>query len=513
MDFKTVIPSPDAITLNEINVCLISQFKAVLGVKTYWHKFFIIETFGLTRNVVLKTLLEHVKPLEFIPLFYTQEGKGAYFFARICGPVIEKFCRDKLTVPNPFGSRKPFKLKIVLKYTTTYQVTVDLYCRNVLQVLQKRLKSRVLCLNNFVDDPDLNDFLLLSEPKLLAFVLNLAKVLKPTAIKLCNNEIKSLDALKVLRPRSINSLDLRNNLIVDLAELKHLSNFDITELWLEGNPLCDLYDEHSYVEQMVKYCPKIEKLDGFLLRQNGVPSFRRNFLCDVSASDVIDQFMRDYFTTYDSKNLDKLESLYHNDAVFSLTAYHVNNQVSSANSCIKSYKQYSRNLVDTPNRDENLYTGSREIMKLFDLLPHCEHDPYSFTVDVMHYSEKRVIVVVTGVFMEIPNVKRILGFNRSFFLEFRDSSLRIANEQLHVFNALTSQQAKAFKKQGVLQEVRNVTEKNQMLNIFVIITNLTKEWAKLFLEECQYNLKHALLVFVDLYKRDKIPSHGFKPCD
>ncbi|XP_044254950.1 nuclear RNA export factor 2-like isoform X2 [Tribolium madens] len=512
MDFKTVTPSPDAITLNEINVCLINQCKALLDVKTYWHKFYIIETYGLTRNLVLKTLLEHIQPLELIPLCYTEEGKGAYFFARNCSQVIKKFCSDKLTVHNPFDFRKPFKLKIALKYTTTCNVKVDHYCRNVLKVLQKRLKSHILCLNNFVEDPDLNDFLLLSEPKLLAFVLNVAKILKPKIIKLCNNEIKSLEALRVLPAQSINALDLRNNLITNLTELKHLSIFDITELWLEGNPLCDLYDEYNYVEQIIKYCPKIEKLDGFLLRQNGVPSFRRNFLCDVSAYDVIDQFLEDYFPTYDSKDLAKLESFYHKDALFSMTAEQFHNQVSSATSHIKSYKQYSRNLMDTPNRDSNLYIGSREIVKLFELLPHCEHDPYSFTVDVMHYS-KLAIIIVTGVFMEIPYVKRILGFNRYFILECRDKNFRIANEQLHIFNALSSQQAKAFKKPRVLQEPRNETQKNQMLNTFAIITNLTKEWAKIVLEECHYNLKHALLVFIDLYKSDKIPSHGFKTYD
>lgn len=84
---------------------------------------------------------------------------------------------------------------------------------DLLKVLQKRLKAGVLCLNNFCEDPDLTEFFLLSQPKLLAFVLNATKKLKPKTVKLCNNEIKSLEAFKVLTTYTIHSLDLRNNLV------------------------------------------------------------------------------------------------------------------------------------------------------------------------------------------------------------------------------------------------------------------------------------------------------------
>lgn len=148
-----------------------------------------------------------------------------------------------------------------------------------MKVLQNRFKSHILCLTNFSEDPNLIEFVHLSQPRLLAFVLNVAKNLKPKSIKLCNNDIKTLDALKILPAHSIVSLDLRHNLvgrlsrlllqrlwfflvsqIRDLAELKYLDHFNITELWLEGNPLCELYDEYSYVQQVIEHCPKMEKL-------------------------------------------------------------------------------------------------------------------------------------------------------------------------------------------------------------------------------------------------------------
>jgi nuclear RNA export factor len=464
----------------------------------------------LQRNQILKILFELIQPFDLIPLCYTENKKGAFFFARICRQAIEKLCSDKLTVHNPFDENKPFKFKIILKYTSTDIIKVDL-SENVMKVLQNRFKSHILCLTNFSEDPNLIEFVHLSQPRLLAFVLNVAKNLKPKSIKLCNNDIKTLDALKILPAHSIVSLDLRHNLIRDLAELKYLDHFNITELWLEGNPLCELYDEYSYVQQVIEHCPKMEKLDGFLLRQNGVPSFRRNFLCNISAYGVVDEFLECYFPTYDSKNLGKLERFYHKNALFSLTSEFFQKQLSSETSHLKSYQLYSRNLLNMSNSNSrNLFVGSSAIMKLFSDLPHSEHDPYSFTVDVLYFSTTCAIVVVTGVFREVPHVERILGFNRYFVLERRDEAFLVANEQLHVFNALTSQQMTAFKKCNSLQEARNPVQQNQMVNTFAIITNLTKDCAKMFLEECHYNLKHAMLLFIDLYQNDKIPSEGFK---
>lgn len=47
---------------------------------------------------------------------------------------------------------------------------------------------------------------------------------------------------------------------MSLTELEPLTQLKITELWLEGNPLCDNYDEHTYIQRIKEYCPKIEKL-------------------------------------------------------------------------------------------------------------------------------------------------------------------------------------------------------------------------------------------------------------
>lgn len=66
-----------------------------------------------------------------------------------------------------------------------------------------------------------------------------------------------------------------------------------------------------------------------LLGQNGFPAFRRNFLCDNSGLDLVDQFLEHYFTLYDSRNRRVLESLYVKNAMFSLTAQYISGQLST----------------------------------------------------------------------------------------------------------------------------------------------------------------------------------------
>lgn len=56
---------------------------------------------------------------------------------------------------------------------------------------------------------------------------------------------------------------------------------------------------------------------------------------------------------------------------------------------MKTYKIYSRNLktlADLSRTDNFLYKSNTEIMKIFEKLPLTEHDPFSFTVDLISYT-------------------------------------------------------------------------------------------------------------------------------
>lgn len=104
-----------------------------------------------------------------------------------------------------------FQFKLTLRSTSIDEIKVDV-SKNVIKVLKKRFENNcVINLNSFYKDPDLEEFLILCQPKLLAFVLNLVKQFKPKTVKLCHNEIKTLDALEILGNLGVQCLDLRSN--------------------------------------------------------------------------------------------------------------------------------------------------------------------------------------------------------------------------------------------------------------------------------------------------------------
>lgn len=124
-------------------------------------------------------------------------------------------------------------------------------------------------------------------------------------------------------------------------------------------------------------------------------------------------------------------------------------------------------------------------------MPQTEHDPFTFTVDLMHYSDDYVIVVVTGVFKELPEnlldtKERYLGFSRKFvLLACPNDEYQIINEQLHVTNATTAQHVRAFKTNKKpnsnflqLPPAKTDEEKKQLEEAVKSITTMNLDWSK-----------------------------------
>lgn len=258
--------------------------------------------------------------------------------------------------------------------------------------------------------------------------------------------------------------------------------------------------------------------------QNGFLAFRRNYLCQIEGQELVDQFLEHYFTLYDAANRQSLDGLYHKEAMFSVTCQYLPGQITTPTASLGQYKCISRNLrllSDLARSEECLVRGANTIIQTLCGLPATEHDPYTFTVDLVHHTERCAVITVTGVFREatksLLDSERILGFNRTFVLAAASNGeYTIINEQLHVSNATTAQQQRAFKIVRVarpshltIEPAQNPKEKNDMAEALKTITNLNLEWSKKCLDECKYDLKKALMLFVDLYKVDKIPDEAF----
>ncbi|KAJ8922836.1 hypothetical protein NQ315_007871 [Exocentrus adspersus] len=513
---------------NNLQTGVVYKHKAVIDNINFWHKFVIANPGKCGRDVILRAILDHVHPLDLIPVSYDKTQGQSHFLARNCGSAIIKLAKDNLTVPNPRDPLNPFKLFIILKFATTSEFKIDVQ-KNIVTVLTKRYDSatRTLNLSNFHTDKGLSEFCPLSQPKIMFFVLHLSKNLSPMPERyiLSSNAIKLLNPLESLRGiKGLTFFDLSNNLIESPNLLTPLKTFEITELALDRNPVCDKFKStYEYIKEVTACCPKVTLLDGIVIKEGLFPPVRTNFLCDAEGFDLVNQFLEYFFTVYDNRNRSMLEGLYHKNAMFSLTAQYIPAQLSSSSALLRTYNNCARNLLklaDFSRNVEYLFRGSTSIIKQFNHLPLSEHDPFSFKSDLIYSTPTCAVINVTGVFRELPqnllDCERYIGFNRSFVLSKPNAEDEwcIVNEQLHIFNAVNIQITSSFKtpKQPVVSTVpaaKTMRDKQQMADTLKIITNLNTDWSKKCLEECNYDLKKALMLFVDLYKVDRIPLVAF----
>ncbi|XP_018573360.1 nuclear RNA export factor 1-like [Anoplophora glabripennis] len=517
------------VTINENNLPtgIIYKHKNLIDNLNHWHKFMICNTEKHKRNVILGAILDHVHPLDLIPVSYGKDHGTAHFLARNCGPAITKLAKDNLTVPNPEDPSKPFKLTIILKFATTSEFKVDVQ-KNIVGALTRRYDSstRTLDLSNFSEERGLTEFCPLSQPKIMYFVLHLSKHLVPLPERfiLSHNRIKLLNSLDAISGVKVVYLDFSNNLIANIDNLMPLKTSEVSELVLDQNPICDNYDSTiAYVKDVERYCPKISILDGVLIKEGIFSVIKPNFLCNPDCYDLANQFLEYFFTIYDSRNRMMMEGLYHTNAMFSLTASYIPGQLSSSSAHLRVYNNCARNLLkiaDFSRNTEYLFRGAYTIMKIFNQLPPSEHDPSSFKVDVIYSTPNCAVINVCGVFRELPqnllDAERCLGFSRTFALQMLSAGQEwvIINEQLHVYNALNVQLSTSFKNPkptriDIIPVAETVKDQQQLANALKIITNLNTDWSKKCLEECNYDLKKALALFIDLYKVDKIPSEAF----
>ncbi|KAK9703450.1 Nuclear transport factor 2 (NTF2) domain [Popillia japonica] len=509
-----------------LNTGTLNKFKSLLYYNSYWHQVIVENVEDLDRDAVLRTLMKFCQPLHFIPVHYNSSNNIATFLLKNCGAAIQKLCTNNLVIMNPFNKEKPFKISLKLCYANSNDLKINIQI-NLTNILNKRFNSEtgVLNLDNFARDPALEEYCALSQPKLFFYILHLAKSTQFKQLKLSNNDIESLQSVEALEGvKNPISIDLRNNNIKDIAEIQNLKNLHVSELWLDGNPICDNYTEITYGKAMKEILTKLEKLDGINVQLKGVLPLRRNFLCNYTGFDLVDQFLEHYFTLYDAQNRTVLEELYHRNALFSMTSMYIPAQSTSLTANLTNYKKLSRNLnhiSDFSKSAQGLFVGSFKIMQTLCSLPISEHDPFSFTADLISYTETTAILVVTGVFRESSNTllesDRLMGFCRTFvLLAGANGEYTILNDMLNITNATTTQAQRAFKNIKIpkpkfiyIPQPQNAKEEMEMTETLTIITSMKSEWSRKCLVECKYDLKDALNLFIDLVKQDKVPKTAF----
>uniref|UniRef100_A0A8C2XHJ2 Nuclear RNA export factor 1a n=1 Tax=Cyclopterus lumpus TaxID=8103 RepID=A0A8C2XHJ2_CYCLU len=368
------------------------------------------------------------------------------------------------------------------------------------QCMAKRFdgSQQALDLNNIRTDPDLvsqNIEVVLNRKTNMEAVMKIIEENIPelTGLNLSNNRIHKLDELTnlVTKAPNLKTLNLSHNELKSDRELEKVKGLKLVELWLNRNPLCDLFkDQASYIRS-----------DGH----------------DLPAPIGFD--VETYYSIYDSGDRQPLLDAYHDGASLSLTTpYSTQNP---SRSSLGEYHKDTRNLKrikDSTVRFRLLKHTRLNVVAFLNELPKTQHDIASFNVDVNTFTNTLLSFTVSGVFKEVAvdgkSRESTMAFSRVFVtVPAGNSGLCIVNDQLFIRMATTEEIRRAFVAPAPTPSSSPVptltAPQQEMLTAFSQKSGMNLEWSQKCLLDNEWDFNKAAQVFTQLKTDGKIPEVAF----
>lgn len=521
--------------------------KKLVSGPTSWFEVKIPYGHKYEKDFILRSLLQAIQPLMFIPHYWKVEDTAVSFYIEDF-PSAEALQKADRTIGLPDGRKM---IVIVRNGSPQFTVNEQLKDRMKLAMVKRyNPATKALNLEKFHNDPDLADiFCPLFRPQIMMAAFDVIKENIPDleALNLNDNKLHMLDHFKLLDKKAPNLkiLYMANNKIPYVTALDSLKNLPLVEINLEGNQLKDrIKDTTVYVSEVRKRLPKVIKLDNMELPppigfdveddDNKLPAAKASFLCDASGADTVRVFLEQYFMLYDSDNRQPLLEAYHEHAMISLTV--VNSPAQTSQQRLQAYLTYNRNISikrDLDTRCRYLKMGRLPVVSFLSELPNTKHDPQSFVVDLTLFTPQLMLLTVTGVFKERkPAVinEPYRSFQRSLVIvPGATGGFCIRNEVIHINNTTRLQDEKAFKEpsQGFQPSAAAPTAavvpavpvpvpggpddntKLQMVQAMATQSNMNLEWSRKCLEETNWDFERAAFAFAELNKQNRIPPEAF----
>lgn len=417
-------------------------------------------------KVTKKNILVHVnrqlfKRTLFIPCYYESGPKIDIFYLHDNFEALNALVQNNLAMTIPTIDTE-FKFELHLKCADWIDGHVN--WRNKINfAVKKRLKGSKLNLDDFSEDSDLNDNLIvtMSSIAVLRHVLKTALELNRNIVTMTvrDNKITTVEGFQFLKNfPELKSLDLSKNYIESFETLPCLPT--VVEVLVGGNPLCtEFYNAPwRYIEKMMRFFPNLQYIDGLRIEKSFIPIVTlQNYLVSPSAYCLSETFVKRFFKIYDSRSRTSLAEFYDNNAIFSVSVNFP--QMNNA------FNGKSRNLLQNMRNIENeVFVGNRNIVDFFESLPDSQHDFPTMCIDVPMMSEKNILITINGFFKEQGESLNAgdvyFKFTRTFNLErlnpvfetFRNTfRFMIKNDLLQVQQIRVDESLKAFKK-NVIQK-------------------------------------------------------------
>ncbi|GFT22244.1 nuclear RNA export factor 1 [Nephila pilipes] len=499
-----------------------------------WYKIQIPHGKKSGKIFILKSL-QSVCDGPIVPVNFQFNGNFAEFFISDHAVAHQaKRANRKITTPDGF------KLIVNVMRCSAPTCSIDVESEELIKnCMSSRYDaiSHTLNLTKFHNDPSMKAnglFVPLNKPVVLTTVAKIIKEHIPEleVIDLSDNRLYSIDSLNALVPvcKQLKSLILRNNKLRTVSELNCLKGLEVTDLILDGNPLCDDFkDRATYISAVRDRFPKLISLDGhnlpapigFDLGPETFPVSKKSFFAADDVKDLVIQFLDQYYTIYDSGDRSKLLDAYHDQANFSLCLSKHSHK--SSNGTLASYNLDNRNLLKVTEygqRFKLLKQGKLSIVNALSELPQTMHDPTSFSVDIFHISPGLMSFSVVGVFKEVGadiNNATLKTFSRTYVVVAQGHGFVITNETLFIAHASQDQQAKAFKvpaptpspSPAPSTEEKSANEKQLLVIELSKQTGMNLEFSTKCLEENDWDPQRAFAVFLKFQTEGKLPPEAF----
>lgn len=525
-----------------------------------WYRVSIPHAKKIEKTTLLTLLGNHLPPT-FKPFQFHYENEMGVFHVddRDTAELIKSLSRT-ITMPN--SNLKIFTTVKLSSPPYPYMNEENIQKLQVVMSQRYDPSVKMLDLSRLYEDKNLQEeglYLALNREQVMSTVTKIIQENIPelVGLNLSHNRLLSLSGVQDLVSKTghITSLNLSHNQLRDVSELDKVKGWQLLELLLERNPLCDHFKENTpYVSAVRKRFPKLLKLDGkdlpppitFDIEKAVIPVSKGSHFVNSEVQDLVVKFLKEYYTIYDSDNRQPLIDAYHEHAIFSVTsAFNPAMEYKQPN--LAEYLRQSRNALkvsetEVRRLDQHMKKGRLVVVAQLTSMPKTTHDANSLVVDVNFVSNTLLSFSVNGLFKEADNKADkppIRAFSRCFVAVPAQGGVLIISDMLTITNATSEQTQAAFKSTGptpssspvssnppaltspststvsaVSPDVSSLdslpAEQQQMVLSFSQQSGMSPVFSFRCLADCNWDYNKAAEVFTNLNSQGKIPPEAFQ---
>ncbi|XP_035720270.1 uncharacterized protein LOC118440799 isoform X2 [Vespa mandarinia] len=466
----------EPLRLTHIKPSFDAEELALASRQDLWHKFIVLNCQPHGKAEILKAIINACEPEILLPVMYKKENENkSTFLAKCNSGAIENLVKQCLCIALPGGYE--IYIDIILGFINTRELSLNPN-KVIAQSLYQRYESvkKILNLDDFENDRLLSSiFCPISIPKIFHLVLRCAKQgvmgnnrelkLSVRELSLKHNNLTAIILFEKFFNFHLTKLDLRYNQILDVEYLRYFSEFKITELWLDGNPLCTQYkNAQEYVQAVKNIFQHLQKLDGVII--------------GAGTNYVHKQVAKSFVT---NRNLLKF--------------------------------------VDYAKCHEFLLRGPDKIISVLRRQPPTSHDIRTFNIDLLYESNNLLAISIQGLFYykEISFLPMV--FNRTFIIVGKeDNEYCITNDQYFIDGPYSNNliQINTEMKHDIknmcvfVPTIFSPSEKKKLIVFLQELTSMNSTFSLKFLEDVNWDIRRAITNFTKMYTLNDVPPEAFE---